>query len=123
MMHGHDIRLIVKTMVTMVTKRGQISIPSDIKRRLGVEPGERLVWEPSGEHECRVHRMTEAPVKGAMAMQGFAKRFREVRRTEEWLRELREGEATQGLLTRNGADFRRWFPSLKTVCGKPTPHP
>jgi hypothetical protein len=29
---------------------------------------------------------------GALAMLGFAKRFRPVRRTEEWMAELREGE-------------------------------
>ena len=68
-------------------------MPSDVRRTLGVKPGERLVWEYSGEHECRVRRMTDAPVKGAMAMRGFAKRFREVRRTEDWMRELRNGEA------------------------------
>jgi hypothetical protein len=28
-----------------------------------------------------------------MAMRGFAKSFREVRPTEDWLREIREGEA------------------------------
>ena len=82
----------MKTMITMVTERGQISIPSAVRRVLGVSPGERLVWEPLGKHECRVRRLTDTPVKGAMAMRGFAKRFRSVRRTEDWLRELREGE-------------------------------
>jgi len=82
----------MKTMITMVTERGQISIPAAVRRILGVSPGERLVWEPTGEHECQVRRLANAPVKGAVAMRGFAKRFREVRRTEDWLRELREGE-------------------------------
>lgn len=83
----------MKTMITMVTERGQISIPADIRRALGVRSGERLLWEPSGENECRVRRMPDEPIKGAMAMRGFAKRFREVRRTQDWMRELREGEA------------------------------
>ena len=77
----------------MVTERGQISIPSAIRRSLGVHPGERLVWETTGEHECRIRRLEETPIKGATAMLGFARRFRPVRSTEDWLRELREGEA------------------------------
>jgi AbrB family looped-hinge helix DNA binding protein len=83
----------MKTMITTVTERGQISIPSAIRRSLGVSPGERLIWEASGEHECRVRRLKVTPIKGAMAMRGFAKSFREVRPTEDWLREIREGEA------------------------------
>ena len=82
----------MKTMVTMITERGQISIPSAIRRSLGVHPGERLVWEAVGEHECRVRRLEETPIKGAVAMRGFAKRFRAVRSTQDWLNELREGE-------------------------------
>jgi AbrB family looped-hinge helix DNA binding protein len=83
----------MKTMITMVTERGQISIPSVIRRSLGVSPGERLIWESSGEHECRVRRLVDEPIKGAMSMRGFARQFRKTRPTAEWLRELREGEA------------------------------
>jgi AbrB family looped-hinge helix DNA binding protein len=83
----------MKTMITMVTERGQISIPSAIRKSLGVNPGERLVWEASGEHECRVRRLEEAPIRGAMAMRGYAKRFRALRPTEDWLSEIRAGEA------------------------------
>lgn len=83
----------MKTMITVVTERGQISIPSAIRRSLGVTPGERLIWEATGEHECRVRRLDETPIKGAMAMRGFARRFRSVRSTADWLKELREGEA------------------------------
>jgi len=82
----------MKTMITVVTERGQISIPAAVRRALGVSPGERLIWEPTGEHECQVRRLSRVPIRGAMAMRGYAKRFREVRRTEDWLRELREGE-------------------------------
>jgi AbrB family looped-hinge helix DNA binding protein len=85
--------LIMKTVITMVTERGQISIPADIRRALGVKAGERLLWEPAGEHECRVRRVVDEPVKSAMAMRGFAKRFRQTRRTDDWMKELREGEA------------------------------
>lgn len=82
----------MNTMITIVTERGQISIPSAIRRALRLKPGERLAWEPAGANECRVRRMADAPVKGAMAMLGYARRFRETRRTADWMRELREGE-------------------------------
>ncbi len=82
----------MKTMITMVTERGQISIPSAIRRALGVSTGERLIWEATGEHECRVRRLDDVPIKGAMAMRGYAKQFRKTRSTDEWISELREGE-------------------------------
>jgi len=83
----------MKTMVTTVTERGQISIPASVRKALGVHPGERLIWEASGENECRVRRMDDVPVKGAMTMRGYARQFRAIRATGEWMRELREGEA------------------------------
>jgi AbrB family looped-hinge helix DNA binding protein len=83
----------MKTLITRVAERGQISIPASVRRSLGVRPGERLIWEASGDHECRVRRVEDAPIKGAMAMRGFAGQFRETRPTDAWMRELREGEA------------------------------
>lgn len=83
----------MKTMITVVTERGQVSIPSAIRRSLRVTPGERLVWEAVGEHECRVHRLEKKTIKGALAMRGYARQFRPVRPTAAWLREIRDGEA------------------------------
>jgi AbrB family looped-hinge helix DNA binding protein len=61
----------MKTMITMVTERGQISIPAAIRRSLGVSPEERLIRDDSGEQECRVRRLKASPIKGAMAMRGL----------------------------------------------------
>jgi hypothetical protein len=44
------------------------------------------------QDENRVIVPREPELHGALAMLGFAKRFRPVRRTEEWMAELREGE-------------------------------
>ena len=78
--------------VSVVTERGQVSIPASLREELGIEKGQRLSWEKIGEHELRIVVLPEAAPRGAMAMLGFAKRFRPTRRTEDWMAELREGE-------------------------------
>ncbi len=78
--------------VSVVTERGQVSIPAQLRKDLGLEKGRRLFWEQSGEHEIRVVVLPDAEPKGAMAMLGFARGFRATRTTEDWMKELREGE-------------------------------
>jgi bifunctional DNA-binding transcriptional regulator/antitoxin component of YhaV-PrlF toxin-antitoxin module len=79
--------------VTVVTERGQVSIPAPLRRGLDLVPGRRLRWERGAPGELRVVVLPDAPPRGAEAMRGFARRFRETRRTEDWMRELREGES------------------------------
>ena len=55
--------------------------------------GQRLLWERVGEREIRLTVLPEAEPKGAVAMLGFAKRFRSPRKTADWMAELREGES------------------------------
>jgi AbrB family looped-hinge helix DNA binding protein len=83
-----------KGAVTVVTDRGQISIPADLRRDLELRPGSRLQWEKVTPAELRVVVLTaRKPAPGAHAMRGFARRLREQpRRTDDWMRELREGE-------------------------------
>ena len=78
--------------ISVVTERGQVSIPSQLRKELSLEKGQRLLWEKTGEHEIRVTVLPEAKPRGALAMLGFAKRFRHARRTQDWMTELREGE-------------------------------
>ena len=117
----------VKTVVTTVTERGQVSIPAAVRKRLNLTPGQRVTWEPISDHECRMRvlhpplptdvarascpcfmggtpmprgvlqapRMKvapERPMPGAKAMLGYAAKFRRVRRTSEWMDEIRQGE-------------------------------
>lgn len=80
--------------VTVVTERGQVSIPAGLRRDLDLAPGRRLQWERVAQGEMRVVVLPDAPACGAAAMLGFARRFRsEPRRTADWMRELREGES------------------------------
>jgi bifunctional DNA-binding transcriptional regulator/antitoxin component of YhaV-PrlF toxin-antitoxin module len=79
--------------ITRVSERGQTAIPARLRREHGVGPGTVLVWEAVGPDEWRVQisrKPTQAP--DPAAMRGFARRFRALRTTQEWLRELREGE-------------------------------
>ena len=83
----------MKTMVTTVTERGQVSIPAQIREQLHIQPGQRLVWEQVSDSECRVRLRPALCAAGAVAMLGYAKRFRKARPTREWIAELREGDA------------------------------
>ena len=83
----------MKTMATMVTERGQVSIPATIRKRLNLSSGQRVMWEPMSDHECRMVVVTDTRAPGATAMLGYAAKFRRVRRTSEWMNEIRKGEA------------------------------
>ena len=78
--------------ISVVTDRGQVSIPARVRKELSLVKGQRLLWEKVGEGEMRVTVLPEPKPRGAIAMLGFAKRFRPTRLTEEWMAELREGE-------------------------------
>ena len=78
--------------VSIITERGQVSIPAQLRKELSLAKGQRLLWEKTGEHEIRVTVLPEPERLGATAMLGFAKRFRPTRRTSDWMAELREGE-------------------------------
>ncbi len=78
---------------TTVSERGQTAIPARLRREHGVEPGAELIWEPVGPDEWRVHIQRKGHARpDPLAMLGYARRFRATRRTEDWMRELREGE-------------------------------
>jgi AbrB family looped-hinge helix DNA binding protein len=76
-----------------LTERGQISIPSSLRKAMNLRPGQRLKFAAVSDHEFRVFKENEAP-PGPLAMLGYARRLRSGpgRRTSEWMRELREAE-------------------------------
>jgi len=77
-----------------LTDRGQVSMPSALRKELALEPGYKLLWQKVSDRECRIVVMKNGKPKGAKAMLGFARRFRprHVRTTDQWMTELREGE-------------------------------
>ncbi len=84
----------MKAQTTVVTERGQVSIPAAIRKALGLKPGQRLVWEKLSDRECLVRVPSKKKPLGAKAMLGFAARFRSEkgRSTAEWMADLRAGE-------------------------------
>lgn len=82
----------MRTLVTMVTARGQVTVPAAIRRELGLATGTRLCWELTNDQRCIVFARKPVHPLGAQAMRGFARTFRTLRRTADWLNELRAGE-------------------------------
>jgi AbrB family looped-hinge helix DNA binding protein len=82
----------MKTIATRITERGQVSIPTEVRKQLHWVPGQRILWEVASTTECRVHALPPARKQGAQAMRGYAATFRKPRRTAEWMQEIREGE-------------------------------
>ena len=88
------ITCVVDKLTTVVTERGQVSIPAPIRKELGLKTGQPLVWEKISDRECLVKVPRKKKPVGAMAMLGFAARLRgeKGRRTARVMAELREGE-------------------------------
>jgi len=84
----------MKTLITVVTERGQTSIPAKIRKQLNLKPGQKLRWQKVGDNECRVFHDCSADTPGPIAMLGYARKFnpQDTRSSDEWMGELREGE-------------------------------
>ena len=78
---------------SLITERGQVSIPAGLRKAMGLSPGQRLHWEQVSEREIRVSLRDEKPT-GPLSVLGYARRFRSdpARRTADWMNELRAGE-------------------------------
>jgi bifunctional DNA-binding transcriptional regulator/antitoxin component of YhaV-PrlF toxin-antitoxin module len=81
-------------LVTMITKRGQTSVPSRLRRKAGLAEGKRLRWYAVSDSEFRVVVEPEGVAPGPLAALGFALRFQNGRaiRSDAAMKELREGE-------------------------------
>ena len=83
----------MKTLVTKVTERGQVSIPASIRESMRMTPGTTLLWNRGQDgYTCIITIVHKPQRKGAKAMLGYASTFRKPRTTAEWMNELREGE-------------------------------
>ena len=81
--------------ITVLTERGQVSVPASIRRAVGLKAGESLRWERLSDTEMRVVVERNVAPQGAYAALGFARRWLPagaVGRTDEVMKELREGE-------------------------------
>ena len=78
---------------SLLTERGQVSVPASLRKSMGLHPGQRLHWEQISDREIRVSLREENP-PGPLSVLGYARKVLKLpaRRTEEWMKELREGE-------------------------------
>jgi AbrB family looped-hinge helix DNA binding protein len=76
-----------------LTERGQISIPAELRKAMNLRPGQRLTFAQISDREFRVVADAPKPA-GPFAVLGYARKLRKgpARRTNDWMRELREGE-------------------------------
>lgn len=81
--------------ISVVTERGQVSIPAELRKELAMEKGSRLLWERAANSELRAVVLPALSPQGSLQMLGFARRFRPTRRTAEWMAELRQGEGRE----------------------------
>ena len=76
-----------------LTKRGQISVPSELRKAMQLKAGQKLRCLRVSNTEFRVSAAVVAP-KGALAALGWAQRHgsKPGTRTAEVMRQLREGD-------------------------------
>jgi bifunctional DNA-binding transcriptional regulator/antitoxin component of YhaV-PrlF toxin-antitoxin module len=81
-------------MVTLVTQRGQTSVPSRLRRKAGLSQGKRLHWYAVSDREFRVVVETIEEAPGPLAALGWAQRYQRgsLPRSTAAMRELREGD-------------------------------
>jgi len=83
-------------LTTTLTERGQLSFPSQLRKRAHLQTGQKLRWTQISPTEFRVTVIEEREqVPGPLAMLGYARRKyhpEDSRTTDEIMAELREGE-------------------------------
>ena len=82
----------MKTHVTTLTERGQVSIPADFRAEMGLKPGDKLLWSANGDKTLLITFCEPPKRKSFKSAIGYAKTFRETMSTAEWMKILREGE-------------------------------
>lgn len=80
------------TETTRVSQKGQTTIPKPVRDELGIEPGDTVEWETSGE-AVRLSRRTSSTTKGA-AFDDASEAAREewVKNANDRLKQRREAE-------------------------------
>lgn len=83
----------MKTEISRLTERGQVSFPAALRREMALKPGQRLRWEAVSASEVRIIVEPDAKPDPENAL-GYGARLRggQPRRTADWLRELRGAE-------------------------------
>ena len=82
--------------ITVLTARGQVSVPSSLRKKAHLSTGQRLAWHQTGDGIFSVTVLKQPQKRvSALEMIGYAKRFDQhglPQDTDEAMRFLREGE-------------------------------
>jgi bifunctional DNA-binding transcriptional regulator/antitoxin component of YhaV-PrlF toxin-antitoxin module len=78
--------------LTIVTERGQTSIPAALRRALKLRRGTQLSWERISDTEMRVRLVQPKRKPDPMAMIGFGAKFGFTESTDEYMKRMREGD-------------------------------
>jgi len=62
----------MKIAQSRLTSQGQVSVPAEVRRRLGLAPGSILEWDAEGDHVVvsRGHRYTSADLHSKLFPEG-----------------------------------------------------
>lgn len=80
-----------------ITSQGQISVPAEVRRKLGVGPGSTLAWEEDGGRIVvrRAKKYTSADIRKALFPEGPPKR-RSLAEMKEGIRQHFRDEHARG---------------------------
>ena len=80
--------------LTTLTERGQVSMPAALRKKLGLRPGQPLMWKMISDTECRVLVVRKPTARRGRSVRGFMKRFQNgmTATTAGWMALLREGD-------------------------------
>jgi len=80
--------------LTTLTERGQVSMPAALRKKLGLRPGQPLMWKMISDTECRVLVVRKPADRRGHSMRGSMKRFQNgmPTTTAGWMELLREGD-------------------------------
>jgi bifunctional DNA-binding transcriptional regulator/antitoxin component of YhaV-PrlF toxin-antitoxin module len=69
-------------------------MPAALRKKLGLRPGQPLMWKMISDTECRVVVVRKPVDRRGHSMRGFMKRFQKSMpaTTSGWMELLREGE-------------------------------
>lgn len=77
---------------TRITRKGQTTIPQELREKYGLEPGDEVVWEES-EDGLVVRKRKRSGARGALAPDATPAERRAI--AEELTREIREKQRTE----------------------------
>jgi AbrB family looped-hinge helix DNA binding protein len=84
--------------VVRTSSKGQVVIPADIRRQIGLEPGDRVQVSAAGPDMVLIQRLPDDPIAAARGLLRGGPSLTAALRKERGLEQRREDEKAAGLL-------------------------